>query len=82
MNYDLIVAGGGISGVNAAIAAAREKRKVLVIECSGFLGGSAVNCLVNPFMRYWSKNESGQNTAVNGGLFLQILDRLEQGTGV
>lgn len=82
MNYDLIVVGGGISGVNAAIAAAREKRKVLVIECSGFLGGSAVNCLVNPFMRYWSKDERGQNTAVNGGLFLQILNRLEEKGGL
>lgn len=82
MNYDLIVAGGGISGVNAAIAAAREKRKVLVIEQNGCLGGSAVNCLVNPFMRYWSKDENGQNTAVNGGLFLQILDRLEEKGGL
>lgn len=82
MNYDLIVTGGGISGINAAIAAAREKRKVLVIEQNGFLGGSAASCLVNPFMRYWSKDENGQNTAVNGGLFLQILDRLEANGGL
>ena len=82
MNYDLIVAGGGISGINAAIAAAREKRKVLVIEQNGFLGGSAVSCLVNPFMRYWSKDESGKNVAVNSGLFQQILDRLEEKGGL
>ena len=40
--YDLIVAGGGISGVAAATAAAREGISVLLIEKSGVLGKGAM----------------------------------------
>ena len=36
-NYDLIVVGGGISGVAAATAAAREGLSVLLIEKFGSL---------------------------------------------
>jgi len=39
--YDVIVVGGGTGGFIAAIAAAREGAKVLVIERYGFLGGTA-----------------------------------------
>jgi len=39
--YDVIVAGGGPSGVVAAIAAARLNVRVLLIERYGFLGGNA-----------------------------------------
>ena len=40
-NYDVIVVGGGTSGVIAAIAAGREGAKTLLIERYGFLGGTA-----------------------------------------
>ena len=49
-NYDIIIVGGGFSGVAAAIAARREGADVLLIERYGFLGGSATMSLVNPFM--------------------------------
>lgn len=38
-DYDVIVVGGGPSGCTAAIAAAREGVKTLLIEASGMLGG-------------------------------------------
>ena len=38
-HYDVIVAGAGPAGVPAAIAAARNGAKVLIIECHGCLGG-------------------------------------------
>ena len=44
MKYDLIVAGGGFTGVAGAVAAAREGAKVLLIERYGFLGGAACAC--------------------------------------
>ena len=53
--YDLIVAGAGFSGVAAAVAAAREGLRVLLVESSGSPGGAAVNNLVYPFMPYWTK---------------------------
>ena len=48
--YDTVVVGGGTSGASAAISAANEGNKVLIIEKSIFLGGASVNALVNPVM--------------------------------
>ena len=48
--YDLIVVGGGFAGVGAALAAAREGMKVLLIDRHNCLGGTAVGSLVNPFI--------------------------------
>ena len=44
MKYDVIVVGGGFAGTAAAVSAAREGAKVLLLEKSGFLGGAAGNC--------------------------------------
>ncbi len=38
--YDVIVAGGGTAGIVAAVAAARNGARVLLLERSGFLGGN------------------------------------------
>lgn len=48
--YDIIVAGGGIAGVAAALAGARAKKKVLLIEKTISLGGLATNGLINLFV--------------------------------
>ena len=58
--YDVIVVGGGLSGVAAAISAARCGVSVLLIEQSNCLGGAPVNCLVNPFMG-WHTKIDGKN---------------------
>ena len=50
--YDVIVAGGGPSGIAAAVAAAREGAKTLLIEQSGQLGGMAVTGLVPAWTPY------------------------------
>ncbi len=44
--YDVIVCGGGVSGVLAAIGAAREGAKVLILEQTNSLGGSWTSGLV------------------------------------
>ena len=49
--YNVIVIGGGLSGVCAAISAARENKSVLLIEDGYHLGGTATKCLINPFMK-------------------------------
>ena len=43
MSYDVVVIGGGTAGVVAAVQAARENAKTLLIEKSDILGGSIVN---------------------------------------
>jgi len=74
--YDLVVVGGGFAGVAAALAAARGGAKVLIVEKSNCLGGAAVNCLVNPFMPYWTEMD-GKRVDLSAGIFKEIHDRLE-----
>ena len=50
--YELIVVGGGFAGFGAAVAAAREGVKTLLIERTNALSGAANTGLVMPFMPY------------------------------
>lgn len=52
LNYDVVVAGGGLAGTFAAVSAAREGAKVALFEPSGFLGGNATAGMVTTFMQY------------------------------
>ena len=74
--YDLAVIGGGFAGVAAALAAARGGAKVLIVEKSNSLGGAAVNCLVNPFMPYWTEID-GTRVELSAGIFKEIHDQLK-----
>ena len=81
MKYDIIVVGGGFAGVAAAVSAAREGAKVLLLEKSGFLGGAAGNCYINPFMGFTTKID-GKTTALSDGIFTEILGRLDKKDGL
>jgi hypothetical protein len=72
-NVDVVVAGAGMTGVPAAIAAARNGARTLLIERMGFLGGVAVGAWVMPWMTF----HAGKGTAVVGGIGQEIVDRLE-----
>lgn len=43
---EVLVVGGGPAGIGAAVAAARQGRKVLLLEKRGFLGGNITACYV------------------------------------
>ena len=49
-SFDVIVAGGGVAGVSAALAARRQGKSVLIIEKSLMLGGLATLGLINFFV--------------------------------
>ena len=49
-HYDVIVAGGGPSGIAAAVAAARQGALVALIERYGILGGMLTSGHVNPVL--------------------------------
>lgn len=75
MKYNLIVAGGGLSGVAAAVSAAREGLKVMLVEKSGCLGGAISNNLVYPFMPYWTKQKDGNDVGkkyLSQGIFKEM----------
>ncbi len=69
--YDVIVVGGGTAGALAAIAAARQGAKTLVVERFGHLGGTAVYGI--PFLGLMS----GSGEKVYGRLVAELLERLQ-----
>jgi len=70
-HWDVVVVGGGPGGVPAAVAAARNGAKVLLVERYGFLGGMATTALVHPYMKY----KAGE-TLLSRGLFEEFVDLL------
>ena len=49
-NYDTVVVGGGIAGISAALAAARNGAKTLLVEREFLLGGLATLGLVTIYL--------------------------------
>ena len=62
---DVIIIGGGVAGSMAAISALNEKKSVIIIEKTNYLGGSATNSLVIPFMNSYVARKGGLNTKLN-----------------
>ena len=81
MKYDLIVVGGGFSGVSAAVSGAKRGLKTLLIEKNGALGGAATNCLVVPFMSYLLKYKR-RIIKISDGYFGRILTLLKEKGGL
>jgi len=73
-HYDLIVAGGGLTGVSAPVRAAREGLSVLLVEKSGTLGGAISNNLVYPFMKYITPVD-GKEKVLCAGVFEEMRKR-------
>ena len=71
--FDLAVVGGGLAGVMAAIAAARDGKRVILLEKYGYLGGMATAGLVYPFMR---DSECGSEKPANAGLYFKLLEEI------
>jgi len=70
-DYDVLVVGGGNAGCAAALAAARNGARVLLVERYGFLGGTATASMVGPWMTF----HSGDDRIV-GGIAQEMVERL------
>ena len=73
--YELIVVGGGLTGVAAAVCASRRGVKTLLVEASGCLGGAISQNLVYPFRRYYTFVQNGDNKEkdfLSRGFFLEF----------
>ena len=68
-NYDVIVSGGGIAGIAAALAAARTGAKTLLIEKMYLLGGLATSGLITVYLPICD----GNGTQVSFGLAEELL---------
>jgi len=69
--YDVIVAGGGASGLIAAVSAARCGARTAVIERSGCLGGTATLGMVAQYIGFYNRE-----TRVVGGLPFELTQRI------
>ncbi len=68
---DVLVCGGGPSGIMAALASARNGCHTFLVEQEGFLGGSATANLINPLPEVLGK----------GGIIEEFLDRMSKSGG-
>lgn len=82
--YDVIVCGGGPSGVAAALACSRMGARTLLVERYGFCGGMATAALVNPFSGHAYHDQiapEGRKASLIGGVFKEIAQELHRGGG-
>lgn len=71
---DVLVVGAGPAGIGAAVAAARNGARVMLIERYGFLGGNLTIAMVNPMFTFHDVN----GKQVIRGIAGELVDRLIQ----
>lgn len=78
MSYDLVIVGGGIAGIAAAVQAARQGCRVALVEKTALTGGLATAGLINVFLPLCD----GNGHQVSFGLAEEMLRRsLKYGPG-
>ncbi len=70
-DYDVVVAGGGASGLIAAVSAARAGARTAIVERSGCLGGTATSGMVAQWIGFYNRD-----TRVVGGLAYELARRV------
>ncbi len=68
--YDVIVCGGGVAGVSAAVCAGREGAKVLLLEKAAALGGLATIGLIS----WYEPICDGKGRRIMGGMTEELME--------
>jgi len=76
--FDVVVAGGGTAGVLAAMAAARQGAKTVLIEIKGYPGGAITEggTALHSFFNVWRPFPGVKKRQVIKGIPQEIIDRL------
>lgn len=77
---DVLVCGGGTAGLGAAVAAARNGAKTILLERHGFCGGICVSAMVHTFDG--ARNSRNHSQFVVGGIPREVIDRLGRNNGL
>ncbi|HEY7238893.1 MAG TPA: FAD-dependent oxidoreductase [Burkholderiales bacterium] len=75
--FDVVVVGGGPTGIAAAVAAGRAGRSTLLIERYGFLGGAGTAAGLSTFCGLHA-NVHGEHRRVIRGVCDDVIERLER----
>ncbi|QHQ59628.1 FAD-dependent oxidoreductase [Anaerocolumna sedimenticola] len=80
---DTVVAGGGTAGIVAAIAAARNGARTILIDRYGFLGGTLVNGAgpLHSFFNLYKAFEGVEKLQVVRGIPSEIIERMKASGG-
>lgn len=70
---DVLVAGGGVAGLSAAVSAARMGKSTVLCDAGGVLGGTATKGLVGPFMTCYDRKGE---TQIIRGFFEEFVRRM------
>jgi len=73
---DVLVVGAGVSGVPAAVAAARAGASVIVVEKRGAPGGAGVAALHQSICGLYTSGNKAPTAPLNGGIPAEICERL------
>ena len=76
--YDVVIAGGGVSGCAAALSAARNGASVLLLEQNGYLGGTLTACGVGPMMTF----HAGSKQIITGIMQELVEEMMRRGWSV
>lgn len=80
-SWDIAVVGGGSAGICAAVAAAREGARTLLIERSGIPGGMGTLAKVHTFCGLYNPDVSKPPVIANPGLPGEIEKAMREATG-
>ena len=76
-HFDVVVVGGGTSGLIAAVASARNGAKTALVEAKGYLGGTAVEAVtaLHSFFNNW-KTFGKEKIQLVRGIPSELIDRI------
>lgn len=81
-SFDVVVIGGGSAGLAAAVTAAREGARTLLIERHGYLGGMGTASLVHTFCGLYLLRDEPGAVLANPGFASEMAGRMIAATGI
>lgn len=80
--FDVAILGGGSAGLAAAVTAAREGARTLLVERHGFLGGMGTASLVHSFCGLYLIRDEPDAVLANPGFPTEMAERMIEATGI